>query len=71
MLRCIIKFGLSTSVTAEAVEKISHTQIRHYTLRRRIEYDYDYEEHNIDEIGASFSMNGKLYSLAIFRDVNV
>jgi hypothetical protein len=56
---------------ADAVEKISHTQIRHCTLRRRIEHNYDYKEHDIDEIGASFSMNGKLYSLAIFRDVNM
>jgi hypothetical protein len=71
MLRCILKYGLSTSVPADAAEKISHNQIRHYTLRRRREHDYDYKEHDIDEIEASFSMNGKLYSLAIFRDVNM
>jgi hypothetical protein len=66
MLRLIIKFGLSTSVPAHALEKISHILIRHYVLRRRIDYDYDCKDDDIDDRGVPSSMNGKLYSLAIF-----
>jgi hypothetical protein len=59
-----MKFGLSTSVLADKEQKIDQIPIRHYALRQQI--DYDYEDDDIEVIGAAYSMNWRMYSLAIF-----
>ena len=60
-----MKFGLSTSVLADKEQKIGHIPVRHYALRQRIDYDYE-DNDDIDLIGAAYSMNWIMYSLAIF-----